>query len=219
MTGRIEHPAQGILSRTYAVLKWRAVQRAHLLAGRPQPGGRDPAPGALALVQDLVNTVDREHGPDLLDDTAGLADWLALRDLDGRRVTPTDLDHARELREALRGLLLANNGEPEPPDARVVLEAAARRAHLAVRLPADGAALTPLAPGVDGALGQVVAAALVAMWDGTWARLKACPRDVCHWAFYDRSPNASATWCAMSICGSRTKARAYYRRRRALGAC
>jgi predicted RNA-binding Zn ribbon-like protein len=214
MPGSIEHPAQGILSRTYAVLKWRAVQRTHLLAGRPQPGGREPAPGALALVQGLVNTVDREHGPDLLDDADGLAEWLAHRELQDGAVSQTDLEHAKELREALRGLLLANTGAPEPPDARVVLEAAARRAHLAARLPATGAALTPLAPGVDGALGQVVAAALVAMWDGTWPRLKACQRDACHWAFYDRSPNASATWCAMSICGSRTKARAYYQRRK-----
>jgi predicted RNA-binding Zn ribbon-like protein len=197
------------------VLKWRAVQRTHLLAGRPQPGGREPAPGALVLVQDLVNTVDREHGPDLLDDAAGFAEWLAHRGLQAAAVTDDDLRNARELREALRGLLLANNGETEPPDARVVLEAAARRARLAARLPATGAALTPLAPGVDGALGQVVAAALVAMWDGTWTRLKACPRDVCHWAFYDRSPNASATWCAMSICGQRMKARAYYQRQRA----
>jgi predicted RNA-binding Zn ribbon-like protein len=197
------------------VLKWRAVQRTHLLAGRPQPGGREPAPGALALVQDLVNTVDREHGPDLLEDAAGFTEWLAHRGLGDSAVSDADLEHARELREALRGLLLANNGAPEPPDARVVLEAAAQRARLVARLPATGAALTPLAPGVDGALGQVVAAALVAMWDGTWARLKACSRDVCHWAFYDRSPNASATWCSMSICGSRTKARAYYRRRRA----
>jgi predicted RNA-binding Zn ribbon-like protein len=190
------------------------VQRTHLLAGGPQPGGREPAPGALALVQDLVNTVDREHGPDLLDDAAGLDEWLALRGLDGP-VAPADLRRARELREALRGLLLANNGAPEPAGARVVLEAAAQRARLAPRLAPDGPALTPLAPGVDGALGQVVAAALVAMWDGAWARLKACPRESCQWAFYDRSPNASATWCAMSICGSRTKARAYYRRRRA----
>jgi predicted RNA-binding Zn ribbon-like protein len=196
------------------VLKWRAVQRTHLLAGRPQPGGREPAPGALALVQDLVNTVDREHGPDLLDDATGLAEWLAHRGLQDGAVAEDDLRHARELREALRGLLLANNGAPEPPEARVVLEAAAQRARLAARLPAAGAELTPLAPGVDGALGRVVAAALVAMWDGTWTRLKACPRDACHWAFYDRSPNASATWCSMSICGSRTKARAYYRRRK-----
>jgi predicted RNA-binding Zn ribbon-like protein len=193
----------------------RELQRAHLLAGRPQPGGREPAPGALALVQDLVNTVDREHGPDLLDDAGGFNEWLALRGLAGD-VSAADLRHARELREALRGLLLANNGWEEPAGARAVLERAAGRAGLTVRLPEHGAALTPVTSGADGALGSVVAAAVVAMWDGTWTRLKACPREVCHWAFYDRSPNASANWCSMSICGSRTKARTYYRRRRAL---
>jgi predicted RNA-binding Zn ribbon-like protein len=192
----------------------RELQRTHLLAGRPQPGGREPAPGALALVQDLVNTVDREHGPDLLDDEAGLREWLALRGLAPPHVSAADLEHARELREALRGLVLANNGGPEPPGARPVLELAAERARLTVRLDPERAALAPVTDGVDGALGRVVAAAAVAMWDGTWARLKACRRDACHWAFYDRSPNASATWCAMAICGSRTKARTYYRRRR-----
>jgi predicted RNA-binding Zn ribbon-like protein len=148
-----------------------------------------------------VNTVDREHGPDLLDDEAGLREWLALRELAVEHVAAADLANVRDLREALRGLLLANNGGPEP-------------ARLSVRLEPEGAALAPVTNGVDGALGRVVAAAVVAMWDGTWPRLKACPRDACHWAFYDRSPNASATWCAMSICGSRTKARAYYRRKR-----
>jgi predicted RNA-binding Zn ribbon-like protein len=190
------------------------VRRSHLLAGRPQPGGREPAPGALAVVQDLVNTVDREHGPDLLDDADGLRDWLDHRGMPAGRVSTGDLRHARELREALRGLLLANNGWPEPAGARAVLEEASARARLTLRLPGEGAALAPVSPGVDGALGTVVAAAAVAMWDGSWPRLKACPRDVCHWAFFDRSPNASASWCAMSICGSRVKAGTYYRRRR-----
>lgn len=190
------------------------LQRTHLLAGHPQPGGREPAPGGLALVQDLVNTVDREHGPDLLADEAGLREWLDMRGLAPLGISGADLRHARELREALRGLLLANTGWEEPPGARAVLERAAERAGLTVRLPDRAAALQPVAGGVEGALGTVVAAAVVAMWDGTWPRLKACPREVCHWAFYDRSPNASATWCSMSICGSRTKARAYYRRKR-----
>jgi predicted RNA-binding Zn ribbon-like protein len=195
------------------------VERTYLLAGRPQPGGRDPAPGSLALVQDFVNTVDREHGPDLLDDAAGFVEWLALRDLGGAPHAPppistAELARARELREALRALLLANHGKPAPAAARAVLETAAERAGLRIRLPVEGAALIPVSPGADGALGTVVAAAVVAMWDGTWRRLKACPRSNCQWAFYDRSTNASATWCAMSICGAREKANTYYRRRR-----
>ena len=111
----------------------------------------------------------------------------------------------------------ANNGAPEEPGARAALEAAAARAELRPMFPLEGPELVPGRGGVDGALGRVVAAAFAAMLDGSWARLKACPRDVCGWAFYDRSSNASATWCSMAVCGGRVKAGAYYRRRRAGG--
>jgi predicted RNA-binding Zn ribbon-like protein len=192
------------------------VEREALLSGLVHPGGRAPAPGGLALVQGLVNTVDREHGPDLLDDAAGLRDWLHRRGLlePDAGVTERDLGAARDLREALRALLLANNGEAEPPWARRALEAAAARADLRAAFPPDGPELVPQRDGVDGALGRVVAAAFAAMLDGGWPRLKACPRECCGWAFYDRSSNASATWCSMSVCGGRVKSGAYYRRRR-----
>ena len=192
------------------------MQRDALVSGLVQPGGREPAPGGLALVQALVNTVDREHGPDLLDERDGLRDWLATRGMlePGATVTESDVEAARELREALRALLHANNGEAEASGARAAIEAAGDRAQLRASLPADGPQLVPARAGVEGALGRVVAAAFAAMLDGSWPRLKACPRDVCGWAFYDRSSNASATWCSMAVCGGREKAGAYYRRRR-----
>src|SRR5436190_1494789 len=43
-----------------------SVEREALLSGLVHPGDRAPAPGSLAIVQAFVNTVDREHGPDLL---------------------------------------------------------------------------------------------------------------------------------------------------------
>jgi predicted RNA-binding Zn ribbon-like protein len=192
------------------------VERDALLSGLVHPGGREPAPGSLRVVQAFVNTVDREHGPDLLDDAAGLEEWLE-RHLMAAPIGAGDLEAAREVREALRALLLANNGEPHDPGAQAVLEHAARRARLEPAFPPDGAALVPHATGVDAALGRILAAAFAAMLDGSWRRLKACPRDVCGWAFYDRSTNASATWCSMRVCGGRVKAGAYYRRRRAAG--
>jgi predicted RNA-binding Zn ribbon-like protein len=192
------------------------VEREALLSGLVHPGDREPAPGSLRAVQAFVNTVDREHGPDLLDDVAGFSEWLE------RNLLPADgaaagLAAAREVREALRSLLLANNGEPHDPQAQAVLETAARSAGLEPTFPPDGAALVPRAAGVDAAIGRILAAAFAAMVDGSWARLKACPGDRCGWAFYDRSTNASATWCSMSVCGGRAKAGAYYRRRRAAG--
>jgi predicted RNA-binding Zn ribbon-like protein len=59
----------------------------------------------------------------------------------------------------------------------------------------------------------VRAVAFAAMLDGRWERLKACPRDVCGWAFLDRSHANRGTWCSMRVCGNRVKAGAYYRRR------
>ena len=192
------------------------MEREALLSGLVHPGGREPAPGSLRIVQAFVNTVDREHGPDLLDDDDGFTEWLE------RNLLPVEgvadgLDAAREVREALRSLLLANNGEPHDAQARAVLDEAARRARLEPTFPPDGAALVPRAAGVDAAIGRILAAAFAAMLDGSWTRLKACRGDLCGWAFYDRSTNASATWCSMSVCGGRAKAGAYYRRRRAAG--
>jgi predicted RNA-binding Zn ribbon-like protein len=195
------------------------MERDALLCGTVQPGGREPAPGRLALVQMLVNTVDREHGRDLFGEVAGLTDWLGARGLLEPGIVPDedDVAAALDVREALRSLMLANNGAPEDPGARAVLEAAAVRAELRPTFPSEGPELVPARGGVDGALGRVVAATFAAMLDGSWARLKACPRETCGWAFYDRSSNASATWCSMAVCGGRAKAGAYYRRRRAGG--
>jgi predicted RNA-binding Zn ribbon-like protein len=194
------------------------MEREALIGATVQPGNRAPAPGALRLVQDFVNTVDREHGPDLLDDPGALREWLDRRELaPGAVVGAAAAARARDVREALRALLLANNGEPEEPGARAVLEDVGRRGRLEVTLDGRVPQLVARADGLDGALGTVVAAAFAAMLDGSWARLKACPRDVCGWAFFDRSSNASATWCSMRVCGGRVKAGAYYRRRREAG--
>jgi predicted RNA-binding Zn ribbon-like protein len=41
-----------------------------------------------------------------------------------------------------------------------------------------------------------------------------CARDGCDWLFVDLSKNHSRRWCSMQQCGSRVKARRYYRRRK-----
>ncbi|MGH3003664.1 MAG: CGNR zinc finger domain-containing protein, partial [Gaiellaceae bacterium] len=106
----------------------------------------------------------------------------------------------------LRALVLANNGiAPDPAAFDAVNRAAAR---VSLRLEAAGT----LCVAADGdALDEIVAVAFRAMLDGSWARLKACR--TCGWSFHDYSPNRSATWCSMQLCGNRTKTRAYRRRR------
>ena len=174
------------------------------------------APEPLRLVQRFVNTADHEHGRELLATPPALTAWLAEAGLGPVPVASgADLKRARALREALRELLVANGeGGPPPPRATAAVNRTARAARLALDLePSGRPALTPAAAGVPGALGRIVAVALAAMLDGTWARLKACRN--CRWAFYDYSRNRSAAWCSMSICGNRLKTRRYRARRTA----
>ncbi|HME80435.1 MAG TPA: CGNR zinc finger domain-containing protein [Candidatus Eremiobacteraceae bacterium] len=177
--------------------------------------GSKPAPPELALAQAFINTADHEKGTDEIDTPQGLRDWLTTVGLidAATPVTQTDLAAAVGVREALRNLTLANNGYQTDPSALDTLNRAARCAQLAVSFRADGGAgLEPRAPGVDGALGSIIAVAFDAMANGTWARLKACPAETCLWAFYDETKNRSGTWCSMSVCGNRTKARTYRQR-------
>src|SRR5688572_1560219 len=77
-----------------------------------EPGGREAAPGPLALVQAFVNTREAERGWETLTDPEALSRWLREQRLlsRGSRVEDEDVERARELREALRALLAANNG-------------------------------------------------------------------------------------------------------------
>ena len=153
------------------------------------------APEPLRQVQLLLNSVNVEHGDDWL------PDWLAERGLTGEDA------RARELREALRALALVNNGHALEQPALAIVNAAAAR--LPLQLDARGQV------GVGeprDELDEIVAIALGAMLDGSWVRLKACRN--CCWSFYDYSPNRSATWCSMQLCGNRKKTRDYRRRQR-----
>jgi predicted RNA-binding Zn ribbon-like protein len=171
----------------------------------------------LELVQDFVNSAELELERDDLADASGLVRWLALHRLvsSHTRARDSDAADARAVREALRDLLRANNGiEVDEAAAAATLDAAARRAGLTVRFDRPGVIrLVPSGGGVQGALGNVLAAAAEAMADGSWQRLKACRSDTCRWAFIDHARNHSRQWCSMSLCGNREKARLFRQRR------
>jgi predicted RNA-binding Zn ribbon-like protein len=172
------------------------------------------APGELERVRDFVNTLNVESGVDALSSPDELRAWLHDHGLaPGRGATRADLVAARRLREAMRGLLLENNGLSVRKEAALTLNRAAARADLGLRFdPGGEVRLEPSARGVDAALGRLLAIAASAMVDGTWARLKACRADDCQWAFYDHARNHSRHWCSMAVCGNRTKARVYRQR-------
>ncbi|MFE8016449.1 CGNR zinc finger domain-containing protein [Streptomyces antibioticus] len=160
---------------------------------------RAPAPGGLALVESLVNTLDLESGADALDTAEGRA-RLGLAD--------DELPAARALRESLRATLLAHAGHP-PHRSVTPLGDLLTAAPLRVTVDAhDGSArLAPADP--DPLLSRVAAAVAEALVAGTWDRLKACEAPTCHWAYYDRSPAGRGRWCSMQLCGARAKMRRY----------
>ena len=184
-----------------------------------QPGDRPPAPGQLGLIQAFINTrwdLDRGH-EEQLHSPDELAGWLERNGVigPGAKFRNADLARALDFREGLRALLFANNGEPPNREAIDLLNRAVNDARLALRFEPTGIpAFAPAGEGLDAALGSLAMIVTAAQIDGSWLRLKACPGDHCGWAFYDHSRNQSGNWCSMSVCGSRTKAREYRRRKR-----
>jgi predicted RNA-binding Zn ribbon-like protein len=184
-----------------------------------EPGGRPKAPGRLELLQRFVNTHNHDFPGDWdrIGTAAKATAWLREKGLvaAGERVSAAEAARLRELREGLRALVVSNRrGRPDPA-ALEVIGAAAGAAGLVVALDGDGrTALRPSAGGAAGAVATLLAILHEAQLTGDWDRMKGCRQ--CEYAFYDRSKNRSASWCAMSICGNRTKNRAYYRRRRSV---
>jgi predicted RNA-binding Zn ribbon-like protein len=189
-----------------------------------QLGGRDPAPGRLALVQAFLNSrwdLSQRSHPDLLQSPEALAEWLGARGLvtGTRPLADRDLSRCLAVREGLRGLAFANNGQEPDHGAIEAMRREAEGAGVRILVGLDGPEflVDEQQAGVDGAIAALLAISARAMIDGRWRRFKACPGRGCGWVFYDHSRNQSGRWCSMSVCGGREKARAYYRRKTAQG--
>jgi predicted RNA-binding Zn ribbon-like protein len=190
--------------------------------------GVDPAPGGLALVQDLLNTrSDVLNGQvDMLDiveaaagwGEAALAAWCAAAGEPAAE--PVDLrgsgrDQVRArvelllLRERLHGLLAhREHGTGETPG-----DSAAER--LNVSLGPDGTArVRAHGSGWHQLAALVLLEIYRAQLTGEWPRLKTCRNPVCRIAFYDRSRNSTGVWHDVRTCGNQANLRASRDRRR-----
>jgi predicted RNA-binding Zn ribbon-like protein len=177
-----------------------------------QLASRD-APGRLEVVRAFVNTRDIESRSEALATPADLAGWLGARRLTppGVRLAAPALRAATELREALRTLLRAHNGqEVDTAPAVNVLNRISARAGLLPVMGSDGSVgYRVTSTGGIGALGSIVAIVYAAQGHGVWTRLKACSADACQWAYYDASRNRASRWCHMQVCGNRAKGQAF----------
>ncbi|MEU1332677.1 CGNR zinc finger domain-containing protein [Streptomyces sp. NPDC005865] len=194
-------------------MTWSATERYRL----------ESAPGGLALVQDLLNTV-AAGGPahrDLLADVTDAQEWTngataAWAAVTGLQTPHVTLDEAalrviRGLRDALREAAVPGAGplagdHPEIPE---------HSGEAALRLGGDGVVRLE-ARGHGGH--QLVALVLAEVYEGQQAdtarRLKTCRNPECRVAFYDRSRNNSGAWHDVKTCGNAANLRAYRARQR-----
>jgi predicted RNA-binding Zn ribbon-like protein len=182
-------------------------------------GNGDSLPQELELVHAFTNTLDIESGAEELEGPDRLREWLVERALlqPGDRVTERDHRNAIDLRTSLRVVLAAHDGaELDPEELAAVNEAVARYPLTIAFGPEADPRIAPADAGVGGALGEIMAGVVIAISNGTWARLKSCARESCQWIFYDHSKNRSKRWCSMTVCGNRTKTKAYRERHKVL---
>lgn len=177
----------------------------------------EAVPAPARLLRDFVNAREPQTGEESWTGVDQLGDWLRAHGLlrSAAALRPSDLDTAVAVREGLRSLMLDHAGHGSEPAAIAAYNQALGT--LALRLEwVDGAhRLRPAddAPATD-ALARVLDAVRQCERDGTWARLKACARDTCRWAFYDASRNQTRRWCSMAGCGNHVKMKRAYARRR-----
>jgi predicted RNA-binding Zn ribbon-like protein len=181
-----------------------------------EPGGRPKAPGRLELLQRFINTWNHElptNNWDRLGTPQQAATWLHQTQLINAKtkVSAAEAARLRAIREALRSLVIANvAGQPDATSLEMV-RAALLPAALNVTIDDCGRTqLQARRADIHGAIATLAGILHEAQLTGDWQRLKGCRQ--CGYAFFDLSKNRSATWCSMSICGNRSKNRAYYRR-------
>jgi predicted RNA-binding Zn ribbon-like protein len=171
--------------------------------------------GRLAL--DFVATISERTTTrhERLTSPADLADWIAMTGVidEPVPVTAAGLARAKELREALFGLVTAITSDQVGTAADRDLVNA-----MAVAAPPVPHLLDGLRARRDGDLRSflsLVARDAIDMFTGPDRNLvRWCADETCTRPFLDRSRGHRRHWCGMSGCGDRAKAAAYRRRQR-----
>jgi predicted RNA-binding Zn ribbon-like protein len=187
-------------------------------------------PDELANLYDFANSLDVRHfthhgvqhvQSDELEGPRELGAWMSQRGLllSGTRITSAMFDTALQLRASVRTYL-----EIDPAERRKIGDAV-RSLNKAMRLfalvaEARNVGVMALRAGRDDALAGL-SVVVAEMYDGsvrgTLDRLKMCAAEECRRVFFDRSKPATRRWCMSTLCGNRTKTRAYRARQREAG--
>lgn len=172
------------------------------------------APGALAVVQELLNTASAGNPrlPDLLAEGRLAGEWLREARsaangtaAAGESYLPTDAE-LRKLRELRSSVAASASGMAAMP----------MRAGVRLELDSSGtvAALESDHP-VVWLMSTVLMETMLAQRSGEWQRLKICGNPDCDVAFFDRSKSRTGVWHDVRACGNAINLRASRSRRHA----
>jgi len=187
-------------------------------------------PDELANLYDFANSLDVRHfthhgvqhlQSDELKGPRELGAWMSQRGLlwSGAKITPAMFDTALQLRAGVRTYLEIDPAERRKiGDAVRSLNKAMRLFPLVAEARNDGVmALRAARDDALAGLSVVVAEMYDGSVRGTLDRLKMCAAEECRRVFFDRSKPATRRWCMSTLCGNRTKTRAYRERQREAG--
>lgn len=153
----------------------------------------------------------KEQPRELLERPADLNRWLVSSGIAGSspRASEDDVELARELREAIYGLV---SGRPSSA-ARATLNAVAALRPARPKLSASGQLV------MEGSareyLATIAGLAVELLGSPERARIRQCEGEGCALLFLDLSRSGARRWCSMSGCGNRAKAREFRKRGRA----
>lgn len=178
------------------------------------------------LCLDFTNTVSTRKpvkGADYLQTWSDFVQWVrrlaVLPEAEfgiWAQMPPGDMDEVRALREAIYELFdyHAKNGKIHP-DHLETINGFLHEVYMYTRicLTEDGPRRGIVEKSyVEKPLWLLALSAEALLFSGNLHRVKAC--DNCGWLFLDTSKNGCRRWCNMLTCGSQTKAKAYYHRKK-----
>lgn len=172
--------------------------------------GSPPAPGELILLEGFLNTWSEELDIEDFKTLISTEEWLRSAGLwtGAQKMTSKQHREVLTLRGALRAWILdKKNFAP----LNELLTDTTFKAEFG---PMGNVQYRPIGNVYQKTLGALSQLISGSQQDGTWDRFKCCELPTCGWAFYDSTRSRTKRWCSMKTCGSRHKAREYYKRKR-----
>lgn len=151
------------------------------------------------------------HPTDLLTRPERLVEWLAAVGLPAGRVTASELDDARALREAIYAAALDTiDRKPLRPRHLTVVNRWAAAEPAFTRLHADGTKTVVVRRGHETAAAlTVIARDAVDLLSSDEDRIRRCDGASCALVFHDASRPGTRRWCSAERCGNKINTKSY----------